>query len=49
MSETTEPNTAPPSTSRVFLVVVDDSPEMKIALRYACRRAAKTNGRVAML
>jgi len=49
MSETTEPTTAPPSMGRVFLVVVDDSPEMKIALRYACRRAARTNGRVAML
>lgn len=49
MSETTEPTAAPPSTGRVFLVVVDDSPEMKIALRYACRRAARTNGRVAML
>jgi nucleotide-binding universal stress UspA family protein len=34
---------------RVFLVVIDDSPEMKLALRYACRRAAKTGGRVAML
>ena len=35
--------------SRVFLVVVDDSPEMRNALRYACRRAKRTGGRVAML
>jgi nucleotide-binding universal stress UspA family protein len=34
---------------RVFLVVVDDSAEMKVALRYACRRARKTGGRVALL
>jgi nucleotide-binding universal stress UspA family protein len=35
--------------SRIFLVVIDDSPEMKTALRYACRRAAKSGGRVAMV
>ena len=40
---------ARPAMGRVFLVVVDDSPEMKVALRYACRRAAKTEGRVAMV
>jgi nucleotide-binding universal stress UspA family protein len=34
---------------RVFLVVVDESPEMRNALRYACRRAKRTGGRVAML
>jgi nucleotide-binding universal stress UspA family protein len=34
---------------RIFLVVVDDSPELKAALRYACRRAAKSGGRVAMV
>jgi nucleotide-binding universal stress UspA family protein len=34
---------------RVFLVVVDESEEMRNALRYACRRAQKTNGRVALL
>jgi nucleotide-binding universal stress UspA family protein len=34
---------------RVFLVVVDQSPEMQNALRYACRRAKRTGGRVAML
>ena len=34
---------------RVFLVVVDDSEEMKVALRFACRRAEHTGGRVALL
>jgi nucleotide-binding universal stress UspA family protein len=34
---------------RVFLVVVDDTDEMRVALRYACRRAAHTEGRVALL
>src|SRR6185369_16451515 len=36
-------------TERAFLVVVDDSPEMRNALRYACRRAKRTGGRVALL
>jgi nucleotide-binding universal stress UspA family protein len=35
--------------SRVFLVVVDETPEHRIAVRYAARRAAHTGGRVAML
>jgi nucleotide-binding universal stress UspA family protein len=34
---------------RVFLVVVDESPELANALHYACRRAKRTGGRVAML
>jgi len=34
---------------RVFLVVVDDSPERTVALRYACLRALKSGGRVALL
>lgn len=34
---------------RTFLVVVDDSDELSKALRFACRRAVKTNGRVALL
>lgn len=34
---------------RVFLVVVDQSPELKVALRFAARRARATGGRVAML
>lgn len=34
---------------RVFLVVVDESEEMRNALRFACRRAQHTGGRVALL
>lgn len=34
---------------RVFLVVVDDSPERAVALRYAALRARKSGGRVALL
>ncbi|SDG23737.1 Nucleotide-binding universal stress protein, UspA family [Limimonas halophila] len=34
---------------RVFLVVVDDTDEMRVALRFACRRAMHTGGRVALL
>ena len=34
---------------RVFLVVVDDSEELNNALRFACRRAQHTSGRVALL
>lgn len=34
---------------RVFLVVVDESEEMGNALRFACRRAQHTGGRVALL
>ncbi|MGF1610399.1 MAG: universal stress protein [Kiloniellales bacterium] len=41
--------TAPSQSDRVFLVVVDDSPEMPVALRFACRRAQHTGGRVALL
>jgi nucleotide-binding universal stress UspA family protein len=38
-----------PRQERVFLVVIDDSPELKVAIRYACRRAFRSNGRVAMV
>jgi nucleotide-binding universal stress UspA family protein len=34
---------------RTYLVVIDDSPEARVALRFAARRAAKTNGRVEIL
>ena len=34
---------------RIFLVVVDQTEEMQVALRYACRRAEHTEGRVALL
>ncbi|CCG42445.1 universal stress protein [Magnetospirillum molischianum] len=37
------------SNCRVFLVVVDDTPEQPAALRYASRRARSTGGRVALL
>ena len=40
---------ASPAPERVFLVVADDSAELEVALRYACRRARKTGGRVALL
>lgn len=34
---------------RVFLVVVDDTPEHQLAVHYAARRAAHTGGRIALL
>ena len=34
---------------RTYLVVIDDSPEARVALRFAARRAAKTGGRVEVL
>lgn len=34
---------------RVFLVVIDDSAELTAAIRYACNRAKKTGGRLALL
>ena len=40
------PQSAP---SRVLLVVVDETPEHRIAVRYAARRAAHTGGRLALL
>lgn len=33
---------------RVFLVVIDDTEEVEAALRFACRRARNTGGRVAL-
>jgi len=41
MGETADP--------RVFLVVVDETEELQIAVHYAARRAAHTGGRVALL
>jgi len=35
--------------ARIFLVVVDDSAERAVALRYACLRSIKGGGRVALL
>jgi nucleotide-binding universal stress UspA family protein len=34
---------------RTYLVVIDDSPEARVALRFAARRAAKTGGTVEVL
>jgi nucleotide-binding universal stress UspA family protein len=36
-------------TMRIYLVVVDDSPESEVALRFAARRAVKTGGGVEIL
>lgn len=36
-------------TSRIFLVVVDQSEEFPAAIKYACARAKRTGGRVALL
>lgn len=46
-----EPVPAPSRTpaGRTFLVVVDNSDEMRAALGYACARARATDGRVALL
>ncbi len=43
MGEATD-DTPPPAdiTDRVFLVVVDETEEMKVALRFACLRARRT-------
>ncbi len=37
------------ASARVFLVVVDETPEHRVAVHYAARRAAHTGGRLAML
>jgi len=34
---------------RTYLVVIDDSPEASLALRFAARRAARTGGGIAVL
>tara|TARA_B100000029_G_scaffold399514_1_gene398247 strand:+ start:101 stop:586 length:486 start_codon:yes stop_codon:yes gene_type:complete len=41
--------TSPTRHRRKFLVVVDDTSECRVALRYACGRASSTNGQVALL
>jgi nucleotide-binding universal stress UspA family protein len=35
--------------SRIFLVVIDETEEMRVALQFAARRAAHTGGRVGLL
>jgi nucleotide-binding universal stress UspA family protein len=47
--EETETNASVSPDHRTFLVVVDQSAELRAALRYACRRASATGGHVALL
>lgn len=47
--ETGEQPAAEEPKDRIFLCVVDSSAEMRNALRFACRRAKHTGGRVALL
>ncbi len=57
MTDKSTPTDAPPKSKklelrpaeRMFLVVVDQTEEMETALYFACRRALRTGGRVAML
>src|SRR5580704_11216959 len=46
MTDTPSP---PPPRGRIFLVVIDETEEMRIALRYAALRAFHTGGKVALL
>lgn len=48
-SDTAPPDPVRIETTRKFLVVVDGTPECRVALRYAARRALKTKGMVALL
>jgi nucleotide-binding universal stress UspA family protein len=43
------PEAPPRPAERMFLVVVDETREMQNALHFACRRAERTGGRVAMV
>ena len=52
MTETptmTETDGDDPSDDRIFLCVIDSTEEVRVAIRFASRRAARTGGRVAML
>lgn len=42
------PTTRERSDRRVFMVVIDETEEVEAALRFACRRARNTGGRVAL-
>ncbi len=44
-----EPSSPSSQEQRIFLVVVDETEEMRVALHYAARRARHTGGRVALL
>jgi nucleotide-binding universal stress UspA family protein len=43
------PGAAAGSKDRILLCVVDSSPELRVAIRFAARRALKSQGRVALL
>lgn len=47
-AEKTDMTEIPPR-ERIFLVVVDQSDEFRVAVRYASKRASNTGGRVALL
>jgi nucleotide-binding universal stress UspA family protein len=49
MSDATDAAVAAARQARIFLVVVDESEEMTVALRYASYRARNSGGRVALL
>jgi hypothetical protein len=51
MSDTSSPSPPPDDVprERIFLVVVDETEEMRVALRYAALRAFHTGGKVALL
>ena len=51
MNDTPEQPTPPSNAQpiRIFLVVIDDTDDWRAALRFACRRAEHTGGRVALL
>ncbi|HXP32060.1 MAG TPA: universal stress protein [Stellaceae bacterium] len=49
MSDPLAPQPALPPSERTFLVVVDETTEMRVALRFAALRAGHTGGRVALL
>ena len=49
MNETIETTEEPSGHERTFLCVVDDSEEVGQALRFACRRANNTGGKLALL
>ena len=48
-TQTDEPGEPPAAQRRKFLVIVDDSPECSLALRFAARRAYNTRGGVTLL
>lgn len=49
MTDDTQDQPSEIEADRTFLVVVDDTEEMQVALHFASRRALRTGGRVALL